>query len=295
MQVSVFTPSHDPRYLADCYRSLRAQTHTDWEWVVYLNGPSRSWQPPQADPRVVVRCAPTAVRGVGAAKRLACEIAGGDILVELDHDDLLTPTCLAEVRQAFLDHPDASLVYSDSAQVRADLSPDPTHFGSAYGWEYSEERDRGRALRALPRDGADPAQRRLHLVRAEPRAGDQPHAYDEAGGYDAALEVLDDQELMIRLFTLGDFHHLPRCLYLQRMHGATPRSTRTPTPSSSADRRLLPGARRRPVHRLGGTPRPRHRHPGAGSSHMLGAPDTGDVVVLDPSAPRCPSPTAASP
>ena len=139
MQVSVFTPSHDPRYLADCYRSLQAQTHTDWEWVVLLNGASRPWVPPRPDSRVVVVRAPAEVRGVGAAKRRACEIAGGDILVELDHDDLLTATSLSDLHQAFLDHPRASLVYSDFTQVRADLSPDPSHFGPTYGWEYTEE------------------------------------------------------------------------------------------------------------------------------------------------------------
>src|SRR5260370_22289061 len=103
MHISVFTPSHDPRYLSDCYRSLRSQTHSDWEWVVLLNGQASSWAPPERDPRVVVRKAPADLRGVGAAKRYACSIAPGDILVELDHDDLLTSTCLEEVHQAFQD------------------------------------------------------------------------------------------------------------------------------------------------------------------------------------------------
>ncbi len=37
MNISVFTPSHDSRYLSDCYRSLVSQSYTDWEWVVVLN------------------------------------------------------------------------------------------------------------------------------------------------------------------------------------------------------------------------------------------------------------------
>jgi len=31
MRVSVFTPSHDPRYLDDAFRSLREQSFSDWE------------------------------------------------------------------------------------------------------------------------------------------------------------------------------------------------------------------------------------------------------------------------
>jgi SAM-dependent methyltransferase len=50
-------------------------------------------------------------------------------------------------------------------------------------------------------------------VRAFPR-----HAYDRAGGYDAARSVLDDQDLMCRLYQLGRFHLIDDCLYLQRMH-----------------------------------------------------------------------------
>ncbi|WP_327245496.1 class I SAM-dependent methyltransferase [Streptomyces sp. NBC_01320] len=43
-------------------------------------------------------------------------------------------------------------------------------------------------------------------------------AYEQVGGYDATRTVLDDQDLMCRLFQVGDFHLIPRCLYLQRQH-----------------------------------------------------------------------------
>jgi SAM-dependent methyltransferase len=38
------------------------------------------------------------------------------------------------------------------------------------------------------------------------------------GGYDASRDILDDQDLMCRLYQRTEFHHLPECLYLQRMH-----------------------------------------------------------------------------
>ncbi|MEU4132106.1 hypothetical protein [Streptomyces wuyuanensis] len=44
--------------------------------------------------------------------------------------------------------------------------------------------------------------------------------YEKVGGYDATRTVLDDQDLMCRLFQAGDFHHIERCLYLQRIHTA---------------------------------------------------------------------------
>src|SRR4051794_36727216 len=101
MRLSVFTPSNNPRWLDDCYRSLKRQTYQDWQWIVLLNGQAPNWRPPERDERVLTFRASSALRGVGAAKRAVCEHATGEILVELDHDDLLTPNCLELVAQAF--------------------------------------------------------------------------------------------------------------------------------------------------------------------------------------------------
>ena len=43
-------------------------------------------------------------------------------------------------------------------------------------------------------------------------------AYVAAGGYDPERDVLDDQDLMCRLYQLGEVLHVEECLYLQRVH-----------------------------------------------------------------------------
>jgi hypothetical protein len=43
-------------------------------------------------------------------------------------------------------------------------------------------------------------------------------AYEQVGGYNAELEYLDDQELMCRLYLVGEFAQIKRCLYFQRVH-----------------------------------------------------------------------------
>jgi SAM-dependent methyltransferase len=53
------------------------------------------------------------------------------------------------------------------------------------------------------------------------------NAYDAVGGYDPARAILDDHELMIRLFQYGDFVHIPKLLYLQRMHQRNTQSVPT--------------------------------------------------------------------
>lgn len=220
MLITVFTPSHDTRFLGDCHVSLRRQTWSDWEWVVLLNGDAADWSPAAPDERVRVIRDSDSPAMVGALKRRACELAQGEILLELDHDDMLAPTCLAEVADAFTRHPQAALVYSDWAQINEDASRNDTRFNEAMGWRYSEERIGSRrylrchAMAAYPHNVAYIWYAPNH-VRAFRRS-----VYEQVGGYDGSLKVLDDQELMVRLYPAGEFVHIDRCLYLQRVHPA---------------------------------------------------------------------------
>jgi glycosyltransferase involved in cell wall biosynthesis len=216
-RVSVFTPSHDTRYLNLAYESLRTQSFSDWEWIVLLNGKASAWKPPTDDPRVKVSRAPARVRGVGALKRAACERASGEILVELDHDDQLSRGALAQVIDAF-QNPDVVFAYSDFAQINADGSPNRERFDPAYGWVYTrgtidgKHYDRCHALAPTPHNVGYIWYGPNH-VRAFRRS-----TYEQVGGYNAELEFLDDQELMYRLYLAGDFRQIRRCLYFQRVH-----------------------------------------------------------------------------
>jgi O-antigen biosynthesis protein len=216
--VSIFTPTNDARFLDDCFTSLISQSFQDWEWIVLLNGKLSTWAPPEIDSRVRIERASARIRGVGAAKREACGLATGAILVELDHDDILTADALTEIVGAFDAQPAAALVYSDFTQINDDGSPNTVRFNRDNGWEYSPQVIAGtsylrcHAMTATPHNAGYIWYAPNH-VRAFSR-----EAYDKSGGYDATLNVLDDQELMARLYEVGDFVHIPRCLYLQRMH-----------------------------------------------------------------------------
>ncbi|MEV7557750.1 glycosyltransferase [Streptomyces sp. NPDC089795] len=213
---SVFTPSHRPRYLDECLATLQAQTRTDWEWIVLLNNGAR-WRPERPDDRVRVEISDDS-RGVGAAKRRACEFARGEILVELDHDDLLARDCLAELAAAFDAHPDAVLVYSNTAQISEDGGRDETRFNETHGWSYEDVDVDGRRL--LQAVAMAPTPHNVSYIWYAPNhvRAFRRDVYEQIGGYDATRAVLDDQDLMCRLFQAGEFHHVPRCLYLQRMH-----------------------------------------------------------------------------
>ena len=225
-RVSVFTPSHQPRYLDECLATLQRQTYSDWEWVVVLNQGAR-WQPESPDERVCVEIADELV-GVGAAKRHACASTRGEFLVELDHDDLLAADCLASIVAAFDADPDAVLVYSDCAQITAEGGADGSMFDLAQGWAYSSVEVDDRPVLTL--GSLAPTPHNVSYIWYAPNhvRAFRWNAYDKIGGYDAERTILDDQDLMCRLFQVGSFHHIPRCLYLQRMHaGNTQRDPET--------------------------------------------------------------------
>jgi glycosyltransferase involved in cell wall biosynthesis len=218
MRVSVFTPTHHARYLDDCYASLKAQSFPDWEWIVLLNGKATAWSPPQPDPRVRVERSNARARNVGAVKQEACAHATGDILVELDHDDRLMSNALIEIVDAFTSHPSASLVYSDFAQINEDGTANYDRFDQANGWEYAEESvDAQRYLRC---HAMAPSPHNVGYIWYAPNhvRSFRRSLYEQVGGYDASLPILDDHDLMIKLFKAGDFVHIPKLLYLQRIH-----------------------------------------------------------------------------
>jgi glycosyltransferase involved in cell wall biosynthesis len=214
--LTVYTPSHRPRYLDEAYASLRAQTFGAWQWIVLLNGNAPEWRPPVADERVIVR-REKRIRGVGAAKRAACALAEGDILVELDHDDVLASTCLERIVQAFDDHPRAVVVYSDFAQVDADGGRNDERFDPGAGWAYEDDVVDGRPV--LRCQALEPTPHNVAYIWYTPNhvRAFRRTAYEAAGGYDPDLHVLDDQDLLARLYQEGDFHRIAACLYLQRV------------------------------------------------------------------------------
>ena len=211
--ISVFTPSHNPKYLDEAYESLKKQVYEDWEWVVLLNGEAHDWWPEGLDdPRVkIVRSNHREGMAVGDAKADAVLWCSGEILVELDHDDILVPGALTLVAKRFEQHPNAGLIYSDFRHINEQGEKFHHPFNPAYGWNQSVD---GWVL------GFPPVPSAVSYIWYAPnhlRAFSRA-AYDAVGGYDRTLDILDDQDLMARLYQYGEFYPIKWPIYLQRVH-----------------------------------------------------------------------------
>jgi glycosyltransferase involved in cell wall biosynthesis len=215
-RVSVVTPTHYPKYLSEAHRSLQAQTMTDWEWVILLNN-GAEWAPDQADDRIrIIRHGEVA--GVGDAKHIANGHARGAILVELDHDDLLHPHALERVADAFDENPDAALVYSHAASVDDSGAPQVTQYNADMGWTYDSTELDG-VTHTYP-VAFPPTPHNVSYIWFAPNhvRAFRRDIYKSVGGHDRGLQIVDDHELMCRLYQAGPFVQIDECLYFQRIH-----------------------------------------------------------------------------
>jgi len=241
VKISVITPTHDLRWLQQAWDSLRAQSHADFEWRVFLNnidpdGPpapsDRNLGLADVDDRVIVHRSMLRTGGsVGAVKGVAFGLAGGDVVLELDHDDMLHPHALARVAEAFVD-PGVDFVYSDCADFSDPPGLRVTYHDPAVkaswltcNWSFADcdvpENLRAHvgAERLVYPITFEPSALSVSLISYAPnhlRAWRRSF-YERIGGHDASLKVCDDLDLLQRTYLAGRMRKIPEVLYFYRV------------------------------------------------------------------------------
>jgi len=220
VKFSIITPTHlKNAFLLELYESLKTQSYSNWEWILWLNcGASRSDVDAEIinDSRVIIFESKEDNNKVGYNKHKAFHLGSGDILVELDHDDILTSDCLEELYKAFLD-PSVGFVYSDTItyHVKNEFNP----YDPAFGWTHKKVVWRGQEYYSM--DSFEPTSRSLAYIWYAPdhvRAW-RKSVYVEIGGHNVDLEICDDHELLIRTYLNSKMHHIPKPLYVYRITG----------------------------------------------------------------------------
>jgi O-antigen biosynthesis protein len=199
---SVLTPVFDTPadVLLAMLESVRTQTFADWELCLVDD---RSTEPhvrtmleeaERADPRVRVAWREEN-GGIVATSNDALEMARGEFVALLDHDDELHPDALAHVNEALLGTPEADYAYTDEDKVdRAGR-----HSGPFFKPDWSPERMRTQMYTC-----------HLSVMR---RA-----LVEEVGGFDAEFEGSQDWDLVLKVTERARaVLHVPRVLYHWRM------------------------------------------------------------------------------
>ena len=221
MKFSIITPEHDIKttYLDDLYTSLKEQTYNNWEWILYLNGDCKPEHIPEnirSDARVHIHVATEKSNFIGHIKNRAFKLGTGDVLVEVDHDDMLTPDCLRELFEAFKDET-VGFVYSDNAILHMQNNAIP--FNPLYGWTHSTYNWKGYDL--ITMHSWEPSCHSIGLIWFAPdhvRAW-RASEYHRIGGYDETYEYCDDHDLCMRTYMSMKMVHIPKVLYIYRITG----------------------------------------------------------------------------
>ena len=216
MKISIYTPTHESSFIPQIYECLVRQTYQNWEWVVLYNNGAIPYV--IADSRVKSYVICEAEEKIGALKAYACERCTGDILLELDHDDLLLPTALEEVSAAFDSSPDVGFVYSNILQSDGNFERSP-RYSELYGWRYREVEYNGRVLDEHISFQPDPANISKIWFGPNHLRAFRKSAYQKVGGYNRQMRVMDDLDLVCRLYLVTEFRHIDKPLYLYRVHG----------------------------------------------------------------------------
>lgn len=212
-RVSIYTPVHDSSYLPAVYESIRHQDF--YEWVVIYNNGGVPLE--FNDPRVKSKVLYKAPEKVGTLKGYACEQATGDILLELDCDDLLMPTAIEEVQKAFAD-PEIGFVYSNAIHVTGSGDKFP-RYDEVYGWKFREMEFQGKTVDECVSFPPTPeAVSRIWYAPDHLRAF-RRSLYHKIGGYDKSMKILDDSDIICRAYLATKFKHIDKPLYVYRVHG----------------------------------------------------------------------------
>ena len=111
--------------LEEAIQSVRAQAYERWELCIADDASTAPHvrgmleRHAAADPRIKVRFR-TSSGNISEASNTALEMATGEFVALLDHDDVLPPHALYWVAEAVHRHPDAALIYTDEDKLDAD-------------------------------------------------------------------------------------------------------------------------------------------------------------------------------
>lgn len=219
MKFSIITPSHSDKYLEELYDSLSSQTYENWEWVLLTNNglTAEAISPKiRTDSRVKIYSESSDNTNVGYLKNVAFHKGTGDVLVEVDHDDILTPDCLDELHKVFSTHEDIGFVYSNSVKLDKNMIP----YNSACGWkEWTRYNWKGFDYLSMKSFApSSQAVSRIHYCPDHVRSW-RSDVYREIGGHNKDLSVCDDHELIVRTYLNTKFYHINKSLYLYRIDG----------------------------------------------------------------------------
>ncbi len=201
VKISICVPVYntDKKMLEDMLKSVLAQTYSNWELCI-ADGSTKNYGYIESmvrginDSRIKYKKLDIN-RGIVENSNIACSLAEGEYIALLDHDDILSPDALFEVRKAV--EQGADYIYSDEASFSKTVDkPDIIHFKP----DFSIYNLRGNNYIC-----------HLSVFKKE--------LFEKVGGFRQGFDGSQDHDLILRLCEIAEnIYHIPRVLYYWRVH-----------------------------------------------------------------------------
>lgn len=222
--VTLFTTSYKSGdYIQRPFRTLQAQTYQHWEWIIFDDTDGdENWENlkklREEDSRVRIYRAEKNSGVIGNMKQLASALARGAYIIELDHDDDLTPRAVELCVKAFRDFPDAGFAYSDFVEIHEDGRN--FSYGDMFGLGYGSYRkewneDRQQWVNVCNSPTINPVTIRYLVACPNHFRAWRATTLREMGGWNPAFHVADDYEMMVRSFCHTKLVRIPENCYYQ--------------------------------------------------------------------------------
>jgi len=238
--ISVFTPTFNIKTdIFTAYNSLKKQTYTNWEWVIYDdstdNGETWNVLTSIADKDYRVRL----YRGykkhettsIGHNKYLAASNCHGEFVFELDDDDMILPDCFKDYIYAFNEFPDAGFVFSDWIE-RIEETGEYCDYGEKWAWGYGkryqtelDEFVKGEKVWVNGAPNINPLSiRKLWSSLNHPKCW-RKDVYMQIGGHNPHYSTTDDYDIIVKTFLATKMVHIPKFHYIQIDTKAKPKDS----------------------------------------------------------------------
>lgn len=202
-KISVVLPVYNPpeQYFKDCINSVINQVYTNWELCI-----ADDVSPNPNIKKIILEFAEKDARikyifreengHISASSNSAIEIATGDYIALLDHDDLLTPDALYENVLALNNDPEIDFLYSDEDKINEKEEHLDAHFKPDWCPDNFLCRNYICHFSVI----------KSSLIK-------------EVGGFRIGLEGSQDYDIFLRVSELAKkIHHIPKILYHWRIH-----------------------------------------------------------------------------
>jgi glycosyltransferase involved in cell wall biosynthesis len=226
--VSIVTPTYDTpaALLRECLDSVLAQTYPHWQLCIADDASTR----PEVrtllldyaarEPRIRI-CLRERNGHIAQASNSALDLAGGEFVAFLDHDDTLAPHALFAVVEALQRRPAAQIVYSDEDKLDGDGNRCDPYFKPDWSPDLLRSQNYVSHLGVYRRE----------LVESVGRFRD---GYQGSQDYDLLLRCA------ARVGDVGDVLHVPQILYHWRKTETSTATTHEQKPyATEAARRAL--------------------------------------------------------